>query len=78
MTTDSSVAGGINCSAAGGAESFVTQDIDCSVAGDAVTGSAEYFGGAFFAGSAYHHPSSLCALHHSCKWGNVVPMGISL
>ena len=39
-----------DCSAAGIAESFVTQDVDCSVAGDtegSVAGGVEYFGGTF-------------------------------
>ena len=81
MNADCSVAGSTECSVVGGTESFVTQDDDCSVAGGtegSVTGGIEYFGSAFLVGSAYHHPSPLCALPHSCKWGNVVPMSISL
>ena len=54
-------------SMAGGAECFVSQDADCSMAGCT-----------FLIGSAFHHPSPLHALHHSCKWGSVVPMSISL
>ena len=45
-----------DCSAAGGVESFVTLDVDCSVSGCAkgsVAGVTEYFGGAFMVGSAY-------------------------
>ena len=36
-------------------------------------------GGPFLVGFAYHHHSPLChALPHSYKWGNAVPMSISL
>ena len=81
MTANYSAAGGAECSVALGAVGFVTLDADCSVAGDADgsgAGSAEYFGYTFLVGSAYHHPSLLCALPCSCKWGNAVPMSISL
>ena len=42
MTGGYSVAGGAECSAAGGTERSVTQDADCSVAGG-----AKYFWGTF-------------------------------
>ena len=70
-----------DCSAAGGAESFVSQGADCSVVGGAewsVVGGIEYFGDAFLVDFAYCHPSPLCALPHSCKLGNVVLMSIFL
>ena len=70
-----------DCSVVGGAESFVTQDTDYSVAGGtegSVVEGIEYLGGTFLVGSAYHYPSPLHALPHSYKWGNVVPMSISL
>ena len=51
----------------------VSQDIECSV----VAGT-EDFDGTFLVGFAYQHPSPPCALPHSYKWGNVVPMSISL
>ena len=63
----------IDCSVVGGAEGFGFKDIDCSV-----VGGAEGFGGTFMVGFAYCHPSPLHALPHSCKWGNAVPMRISL
>ena len=81
MTGDYSVAGGAEYSVAGGTERFVTQGAGYSVArdtGGSVAGGAEYLGGTFLVGSAYHHPSPLHALPHSCKWGNAVPMSISL
>ena len=59
------------CSVAGGAESFASQITECSV-----IGGTEGFGGMFLV--AYHHPSPLCLLPHSYKWGNVVPMSIYL
>ena len=61
------------CSAAGGTESFASLDIGCSV-----VGGTDGFGGTIMVGFAYHHPIPLCALPHSCKWGNAVPMSISL
>ena len=70
-----------DCSAAGGAESFVTQNTDYSVAGStegSVARGIEYLVGTFLVGSAYCHPSLLCTLPHSYKWGSVVPMSISL
>ena len=73
MTADSSAAGGV--------ESFVTQDVDCPVAGGAegsVAGGTEYFGHAFLVSSTCCHPSLLHTLPHFCKWGNVVPRSISL
>ena len=54
-----------DCSVAGGAESFVA-------------GGVEYFGGTFLVGTAYCHPRPLHAHPHSHKWGNVVPMSISV
>ena len=60
------------CSVAGGTEHFVARGTESIVAGV-----AEYFGGAFLIGSAYHHPS-LHFLPHSYKWGNVVPMSTFL
>ena len=69
------------CSVARGAESFMFQHIECSVvwsAGEFVAVNVEYLGGAFLVGFAYHHPSHLHALPNSYKWGNVVPMSISL
>ena len=65
MTAGCSVAGGTECSAAGGTEG-------------SVAGGIEYSEGSFLVGSAYCHPSPLCALPHSCKWDNMVPMSISL
>ena len=61
------------CSVARSTESFASQDIGCSV-----LWGTEGFGGAFMIGFAYCHPSPLWALPHSCKWGNAVPMSISL
>ena len=52
-----------DCSAAGGAESFVTQNVNCSVAGGAEGSVA---GGAFLVGFAYCYPSLLHALPCSC------------
>ena len=55
---------------AGGAESFVCQDIDCSMVGGtegSVAGGIENFGGAFMVGSAYCHSSLLHVFPHSCK-----------
>ena len=68
------------CPMARGAESIASQDIDCSVVGcteGSVAVGIEYFMGAFLVGFTYHHPSPLCALPHSYKWGNGVPMSIS-
>ena len=73
MTAGYSVDWGTDCSVAGGAERFLTQDADCSVAWG-----AEYFGGTFLVGFAYHCSSPLYALPHSCKWDNAVPMSIYL
>ena len=77
------------CSAAGGAESFASQAIGCFVIegtegfgsqdiDHSVVGGAEGFGGAFMVDFAYCCPSPLHALPHSYKWGNAVPMSISL
>ena len=71
----------IDCSVVGGTEGFGSQDIECSVVGDAKGYAAvdiEYFGGTFLVSFAYHCPSPLHALPQSYKWGNVVPMSISL
>ena len=65
MTADYSLPGGTDCSVAGSTEGFVA-------------GGTEYFGDTFSVGSAYHHPSPLHVLPHSCKWGNVVPMSTFL
>ena len=54
---------------------------DYSVARDAehsAAGALTILGVHSWVGSAYHHPSPLHALPHSCKWGNVIPMSISL
>ena len=69
------------CSAVEGPESFVTQDTYCFVVGGtewSVAGAVEYFGGIFLFGPAYHCSSPLHVLPHSFKWGNAVPMSISL
>ena len=68
-------------SAVGGTEDSETLDTVFLVVGSADgsdVGGADDFGAAFLAGFACHHPSLLCALSHSCKWGNMVPMSISL
>ena len=65
------------CFVAGGAESFVSQHVGCSDGGF-VAVDIEYLGSVFLVGFSNCHPSPLCALPHSCKWGNAVPIGISL
>ena len=74
MTAECSVDWGAEHFVAGGAESFVTEDADCSAAGG-----TEYFVGTFLVvPSAYHHTNLPCAPPHSCKWGNTVPMSTFL
>ena len=67
-----------DCSVAGGAESLVSQDIDCSVVGG--IGGFVVVGVEFLAcilGWFCILPyQSSCALPHSYKWGNAVPMSI--
>ena len=66
--------GGAECFVAGSAEGFVT-----GVAEYFVAEVAECFVGTFLVVlSAYHHPNLPQGLHHSCKWGNVVPMNTFL
>ena len=71
--TKNSVSQYIGCSVVGCTEGFGFQDIDCSV-----VGGTECFGDTFLVGFAYHHPSPLCALPHSYRWGNVVHMSLFL
>ena len=66
----------------GGVECFVARGAECLVTGVAeyfVAGVAECFVGAFLVvPSACHHPNLPCVPHHSCKWGNAVPMNTFL
>ena len=66
----------------GSAECFVAKGIECFVAGVAecsVSGGTECFlGTSLVVLSTFHHPNLPDVLLHSCKWGNAVPMNISL
>ena len=64
------------------AECSVILSAECLVAGGtgaSVVGDTGDFRAAFLANFAWCHPNLLLhALHHSDRWGNVVPMSISL
>ena len=63
------------CFVAGDAESFVIGGAGCFVAG----GTTCFVGTDFLAvPSTCCHPNLPCVPLHSCKWGNVIPMNISL